>query len=1455
MTVRRIRLALPLLVLLLASPALAQRADSPFLFGRPWAVADSSEVQHQLDRVREAAEAGDWDKAAGPLQHILDYYPDHVVRIGEESYVGAREHVLRMLAEWPRAGRDAYRRLVDPRARQLLERGIEERDADLLRRVWMTFPISAHAAAAADAEALLRLAAGDLDRTARILRLLLADEIPHELPRGVLRARLAFVLGRLGEPDAIRDLVAEQRRDDPDEAVEQGGRVRRASEAIEDALAHAAPPRPLTGWPHYGGSEDRRRSQGPGADVGPLQWDLEDLRMVPRSLDFQQGDRPTSGGWPERLERWFPIHPVLGGGKLVFHNGNLVQARDAYTGALLWQYPERVPPTGNRGRTNFGTVYGASIGGQAVYLNLEVPGRPPRTNNLTYQNQPIIYPIPERRLFALDLSTGERLWSHEPSRIRDWPEAEFLSTTTVDTPPLAIGDLLYVPMTRFEGRYHAFLCAFDRHTGRLRWKRRLCIAQMEVNLFGRPVKEAAPSAVSSDGRNLFVCTNLGVVACVDGWTGLIRWIRGYPQVEIPFSRLWYRVDERRPTWTNAAPIVLDDLVLLTPTDSRHLLALSREDGRTRWRFDGGGVARGGELLVELLGTDDRHAYVAGTTVYAIDHRNGKLRWEGVLSSGETAAGRGAVVGDAVLCPTPEALYAFRTRNGRLAWRREWEELDGTAFPAGGNLLVREGVAVVSGRRTIEVFYDWASIFKRLSEEVRRVPNDPTLRLRAGRIFLRGGRLEEAEASFVEARRIAASRSDDIARELALEARRGLHEVRMVRAHVSADEGDVDRARSVLRRALAEAPDAAARVEVHLLLVRLAEEKGEIGAAVALLRAMERTDGEAVVPFEDERKRTVGAVALLRAAHLNVSAGRHDEAVRDLQGVIDKYAEEPYEDSEAGLVARRAIEELIRAHGRGVYAGPDRAARTALDRALRGSGESELLEVHRKYPNSLAAPEALVELARRRLAAGDPARASEFLRRRIRLGGSPEDLAAALLMLVRCDEKRERYASAVTSLRRLADRYPDVILTLNGDRRRVREVVEAELAREVFQRVVTLVSVPELRLPLAARWRLDDGERSMTQMIRPRGVLPVGADEKVFVLSDTVLAARHAADGRVIWSRNVAARARAEAYFCDGVLVLPTDEDLRAFDPATGEALWTYAPGRPFRAVRASEDVVCALLGSHEDRNERLLVAIGPDGEMRWQRNLEGKPDDRFLLSSETALVLTTEPFAMQAYDLLTGRRRTESPLGDGFFRDPVLLDRMRVLLVKGSRGLEVLDLAGERRVWSRDLSEGSFLRAVLPLGDEVLVSDMSDTLLLLRADDGQEIWSRPPPRGLNLAYQGEVADDEHVYVLDRDPDGRYAARAMRRSDGSTAWSTPLLEARSAQIQPMVTRDHVIYHANRYQLGRNSWSSSTFFLDRRTGRVVQKLEVPEVQNAYSYAVLDRGRLGFYSRGRLVLFSPD
>jgi hypothetical protein len=72
---------------------------------------------------------------------------------------------------------------------------------------------------------------------------------------------------------------------------------------------------------------------------------------------------------------------------------------------------------------------------------------------------------------------------------------------------------------------------------------------------------------------------------------------------------------------------------------------------------------------------------------------------------------------------------------------------------------------------------------------------------------------------------------------------------------------------------------------------------------------------------------------------------------------------------------------------------------------------------------------------------------------------------------------------------------------------------------------------------------------------------------------------------------------------------------------------------------------------------------------------------------------------------------------------------------------------------------------------------------------------------------------------------------------------------------MVTRDHVIYHANRYQLGRNSWSSSTFFLDRRTGRVVQKLEVPEVQNAYSYAVLDRGRLGFYSRGRLVLFSPD
>ena len=119
---------------------------------------------------------------------------------------------------------------------------------------------------------------------------------------------------------------------------------------------------------------------------------------------------------------------------------------------------------------------------------------------------------------------------------------------------------------------------------------------------------------------------------------------------------------------------------------------------------------------------------------------------------------------------------------------------------------------------------------------------------------------------------------------------------------------------------------------------------------------------------------------------------------------------------------------------------------------------------------------------------------------------------------------------------------------------------------------------------------------------------------------------------------------------------------------------------------------------------------------------------------------------------------------------------------------------------------------------------------------------------------GEAADETHVYVIHRDPDGRYTASALARADGVVAWSKPLIESRSAHILPTVTRGHVIYHANSYDLEQNAWSSRTIVLDRGTGERVQEIEVESIQGAYSHLVLDRGLMGLFSRGRLSLQGP-
>jgi outer membrane protein assembly factor BamB len=1468
----RPRLDMPLAVVMLAmlalvtlAPVRAQDArDSSFLFGKLWFVAASTEVATQIDACKKAETSGNWHVAATRLQHILDYDPEHVVSIDEQAFVGARDWVVRRIAGWPDAGREAYRALVDARALIVLEQGLETKSIATLNDVWLQFPFSSHAGTAASAAGHLHLSAGRFRDSADMFTALLEGDIPNVISRSDLRVRLAFALTRLGDAEAVAAVRDDQARHDAGDEVVMGGTRRKALATLDAYVAEVGPGRGAPdGWPHYGGSAGHDRLQGPPIDPGPLQWaadDVDGLSLSRRVQDLQYNEYMSSpSGWPDHLQDWYPIHPVLAGGHLIAHDGHTVQARDPFTGELRWEF--LAPMVRETGRTNFGTVYSASTSPDAVYMGLEIPGRKvPETNSRAFRNIQIIYPIPERRLFALDLGTGEKLWSHQDDEIEDWPEAAFLKSVTVDTPPLVVGDRLYVPMTLFEGRYNVHLCTFDRHTGRLLWKTWLCNAQMELNLFGRPVKEAAPSTVTWDGRHVYVCTNLGIIACVDPRTALVRWIRGYPQIPIPHSRDWYRVTERDPTWTNAPPIVKNGILLATPTDSNWLIALGAEDGRTLWRVDRGTDstprAYAADVMSELLGVDDRHAYVAGTSVYAIDIRTGKLRWMGEFQDGEKAVGRGAVTDGIAYCATAAALYAFDSASGEVRWRRAWEDMGGPAegARAGGNLLVQDGILVVSDRDAIEAYYDWKGVFKKLEEQLADHPDDLRLRLHAARIYLRGGQMAEAEKSFRTVAHLATRLPEEPAARLTAEAARGLHDVGMARAKKALATDALGHARTLLTGLLPAAPDARARIEVRLLLVLLADARGDKAEAVEQLRTMAEQDGDAKVNLPGMVRCRVGPEALMRAAHRNLGRGHPAEAIRDLQTVIARYREEPLADGDAGIIARRMIDKLIRDHGWGVYAEVDAKAAEALDAARETGRERPLLDIVLLYPNSVAAPRALVAIAHLRMAAGDYREGANVLRRRMQFSSGRAEDAQALALLAVCQEKRGRYAAAHGILTKLRHRYADVHVRVDGKKVLAGVFVSARLAREEYESAAAAVGIPLLKLPLTSRWKVDEGEESMTRLLRTKGVVPERAHGKTYVLSDAMLFCRDARSGEILW-RQPAVNVRDLAVFCDERLVMHGQDAVTALDPGTGQVVWTFDPDEPIWAFTASEDMVFVLLGSPTERNVRTLVALSAHrGGIVWRRPLEGRYSDWLLLTPDAVVTISSRPSAIRVHDALTGRLDMEIKLGDGIHREPFLIDGSRLVVIQGNREIALWDLSLDRRAWRHELPAGQYFRSALPMGRHILVTDMGDVLRLLDGVSGKQLWAVPVPSGRNLAYEGEAVDDDHVYITHRDEEGSFMASAIRKSDGALLWSRTLIDSRSAHILPTATRNHVMYHTNSYDLGANAWTSRTLILDRNTGEIMQEIEIPDVQGAYSFAVLDRGLLGFFSRGRLVMFGP-
>jgi outer membrane protein assembly factor BamB len=368
----------------------------------------------------------------------------------------------------------------------------------------------------------------------------------------------------------------------------------------------------------------------------------------------------------------------------------------------------------------------------------------PRRELNDFEGIPINYPLPERRLVCLDSADGQRLWSQERPELGT---EDFVNRYSVAGAPVVADGAVYTAGYILEGSINAYLAAFDLEDGSLLWRTYVCSGQQDLTMFNRPFMEHTPSPPMLRDGALYACTNLGVTASVDAFSGRVRWVTGYEFMARRASRSPDHDSRRDVRWVNRAPQIAGGSLIVMPLDAQQLLALDPSTGRTRWTMD---VVRSDPRTLRFDALAPARRRPRGGRRHAHRDRrsgHGPVAQQRALPDDERAYGPLALAGNQVLLPAENALAVLDLRAGPTLRMLPWDD-SLKARQDGRHLPLRR--RVVAGPRTLLVTDGWdlhaiVDVEALLADALAHVSEGPEARLRAGELLMADGRLAEAAA--------------------------------------------------------------------------------------------------------------------------------------------------------------------------------------------------------------------------------------------------------------------------------------------------------------------------------------------------------------------------------------------------------------------------------------------------------------------------------------------------------------------------------------------------------------------------------------------------------------------------------------------------------------------------------------------------------------------------------------
>ncbi|MCH8252264.1 MAG: PQQ-binding-like beta-propeller repeat protein [Planctomycetes bacterium] len=920
-------------------------------------------------------------------------------------------------------------------------------------------------------------------------------------------------------------------------------------------------------------------------------------------------------------------------------------------------------------------------------------------------------------LVCVSVDSGRERWRASEDTV-----GPVLRQIAFDSSPLVAHGRLYVVGRRQRsfGFEDCYLFQFDAKDGSLR--ARTHVGSASTGTFGS--RQATTTIPALAGDVVYVCTNLGSLAAVSAHTGAVRWLRLYERDLAAGDTRAARLTRDVRSWHYSPTIYANGRIYAFPSDSSNILILDATDGRittVRKTADLGSIHT-------WLGFADGIVCGTGRTTMCADPATGTPVWTAILPNGAEPLGRGMWAGDRLFVPTADALSVFRVEDGKrtdVAWDAE---------ERGGNVLALPDRLVVAGARSVSVYVRKADIFDALRAEMAAAPDSP-----------------EPALDLVEA----AFRAKEFG--VALEA----IDHAVERSDLVFDSGD---------------PETRSRMMVDVL---------RFVTVPAALSRIDRDDVERLFGYAARLAQEEAAHVDYRFAFAEVfsridaperSLSLYNQVLRDRALRATPLTGDATSFETAGRRAEREIARLIEQHGAGIYARFDDEAQRWLESAT-AADDADLLErVVETFPNSSAAPDALVALGETLARSGHPEKAAHRFAAAYQRYPKAVDRPRLLRRIADAYERAGKLVHAYRWLTKAARAYPDTQIQVDGTamsfvdyRARLADVgIAAEPAR------------PSIELPIDHhRSREFDDE---VRLLEPRFDAHPRADWSAFyVLDGGAIRAFSSTTSDERWPRPVPLRGAVNLLIATNrVVVFATDHEIIGVDPGSGERIWSegelpsavdeanadWEGPSPYRrhavsdgrlvSVRDDGRMSCLtmadgeavwpetrhpvpagpvavddrMIAYHRVRDGRAIICLVDAVTGRWVGEIaaHGNRPIQALFTSLDGQIIVATSLSIAAYDAELLKERWHVALG-GHLRDASLvMDIDALYLSRDGRSVQKHNLEDGREVWRSDrIGQRADDALTVDLqGGYIIVSSRS-TVVALDPITGLTLWEGTTP--------------------------------------------------------------------------------------------------------------------------------